>query len=337
MNANRATEKTDLSVSATRRANAGHGGLEAPTFQMHRAMRLGAPTLRTRDLPAALRFYTNVMGLRIGRKGRDRNDDLETVELGFGGLSAEPLLVLKGDQDAKQAPNGAAGLYHYAVLVPDRKSLASTFMALGEKGLQYEGFADHQVSESLYLHDVERNGIEIYADRPRSQWPEWKKISAEFAATGDASIIAPLTQPLDIDSVLAQLSARERTSASSFPRGARIGHVHLRVTNLERSVRFYNEKLGLDIMMNLGPIGAAFLSAGGYHHHFGLNTWHSLGGSHHREGEAGLEEVKVIVPDKGVLKALEEQFDDSKTEKGALIVRDPDGTRVSIVAAIPAS
>jgi catechol 2,3-dioxygenase len=233
-----------------------------------------------RDLQNALLFYTNLMSLAIRRRGRDPNDGLEFLELGVGGPSAEPLLVLKEDSSARNAPPDFAGLYHYAVLVPDRKSLASTFLALGNAGVPFEGFADHQVSESLYLHDVERNGIEIYADRPKSEWPDWKKMSAEFAATGDASLIASMTQPLDIDSVLAELSKSERAKTfSAFPRGATIGHVHLRVTNLERSVKFYHEQLGLDVMMNLGPIGAAFLSAGGYHHHIGMNTWHSLGGT----------------------------------------------------------
>jgi catechol 2,3-dioxygenase len=208
-------------------------------------------------------------------------------------------------------------------------------LAIGNAAVPFEGFADHQVSESLYLHDVERNGMEIYADRPRSEWMDWKKMSARFAATGDPSVIAPMTQPLDIDSVLAELGKSESAAPAPFPRGARIGHVHLRVTNLERSVKFYGEKLGLDIMMNLGPIGAAFLSAGGYHHHIGMNTWHSLGGSPHKDGDAGLDEVKVIVPDRGVVKALQKQFDDPLTDGGALVVRDPDRIRVSIVAEAP--
>ena len=187
------------------------------------------------------------------------------------------------------------------------------------------------MSESLYLHDAEKNGMEIYADRPKSQWMDWKEMSKEFAVTGDPSIIAPMTQPLDVESLLDELDKGELASPVHFPRGAKIGHMHLRVTDLRRSVKFYHEALGLDIMMDLAPMGAAFLSAGGYHHHFGLNTWHSLGGHARKEADVGLDEVKLVVPDKAFLKVLAGRFEEPRTIGGGLVVNDPDGIRISIV------
>ena len=297
---------------------------------MDAEMKLGAPTLRIRNLERTLAFYREASGLRVAKRYRD-GEGLEVVELGFDFTtgSNDSLLVLRHDPNATVPHGDYAGLYHYAVLVPDRKSLASTFLALGNSKVSYEGFADHQVSESLYLHDFERNGIEIYADRPRSEWKDWRELSKAINATGDNSLLSPMAQPLDFGSLLGELNDEEREKPASFPRGARIGHVHLRVTNLERSVEFYHERLGLETMMYYAPMGAAFLSAGAYHHHIGLNTWHSLDGTPHREGEAGLDEFKMLVPE-NALDVLEREFAFSRNENGKLSIKDPDGIRITI-------
>jgi len=289
-------------------------------------MALGAPTLRVRDLGPLLEFYVD----RLGMTARlDEKQGPGNVDLGFAG-HPEPLLSLKEDPKARVPPPDFAGLYHCAALLPDRKSLASTLSALVESGVSFEGFADHQVSESLYLHDAEHNGIEIYADRPRDTWMDWRKISAKIAETGDLSSMSPMSQPLDFDSLLSELKSDERSRASPFPRGARIGHMHLRVTDLRRSVRFYNEVLGLEVMMDVPQMGAAFLSAGGYHHHLGLNTWHSAGGTRHEEHDAGLDELGVIVPDEATLREVEKRAPGAEAKDGSLLVRDPDGVRISI-------
>jgi len=145
--------------------------------------------------------------------------------------------------------------------------------------------------------------------------------------------MAPMSQPLDVDSLLGELGeGGDRREPTAFPTGARIGHMHLRVTDLRRSVKFYHEVLGLEIMMHVPQMGAAFLSGGGYHHHLGLNTWHSLGGTPHEKGDAGLDEFKVVVPDGAVLREVAKRLPDSRTEGGALMVRDPDGIRLSVVS-----
>jgi catechol 2,3-dioxygenase len=290
--------------------------------------------LRVREIEAMLRFYSNDSGLQVNKKYHDPSDDLDVVELGFKAAQkhGESILVLKHDPNAKETRHDFAGLYHYAMLVPDRRSLASTYLAIGISGAPFEGFADHTVSESLYLHDVERNGIEIYADRPRNTWGRFIE-QMKKGDSVDPREFMSLNKPLDIDSLLRELSKNERDNPSPFPNGARIGHMHLRVTNLERSVRFYHERLGLDIIGNLRGIGAAFLSAGGYHHHIGLNTWHSLEGSPHKQGEAGLEHLKIILPDRIALKSLASQFPESPQDDGRLAIMDPDGIRINVESA----
>ncbi len=306
-------------------------GRHSSSFQMHVEMRLGAPTLRVKNLDETMSFYQNDLGLQVKSKRQETDEGLEVVELGFKRRDGT-LLILKHDQNAKTTSHNFAGLYHYAVLVPDRKSLTSTYLAIGNSGAAFEGFADHTVSESLYLHDVERNGIEIYSDRPRETWPRFFELMKRSGSDGIHEFLS-LNKALDFSSLLAELSKEERNKPSHFPSGGRVGHIHLRVTNLERSVKFYHETLGLDIVGNLPEIGAAFLSVGGYHHHIGLNTWHSLAGSPHQEGEAGLENFRIIVPDKGVLESLRSRFSGSFLKGGQLSISDPDGIRIIIESA----
>ncbi len=306
-------------------------GRQSSSFHMHDEMRLGAPTLRVKNLDETMVFYQNDMGLQVKSKHQETDDGLEVLELGFKNHDGT-LLILKHDPNAKTTSHNFAGLYHYAVLVPNRNSLASTYLAIGNSGATFEGFADHTVSESLYLHDAERNGMEIYADRPKDKWPRFFELMKRGGSDGIHKFMS-LNKPLDFNSLLEELSKEERNNPSYFPSGGRIGHIHLRVTNLERSVKFYHETLGFNIIGNLPEIGAAFLSVGGYHHHIGLNTWHSLGGTPHQEGEAGLENFKIVVPDKGVLKVLRSRFSDPFPTNDQLSISDPDGIRIVIESA----
>ncbi len=286
-------------------------------FNMHPQMKMGPVSLRINDLDLVQSFYVKDIGLKVLR--RDGN----IVELGAAGQSAEPLLILRHDPATEKAPHDAAGLYHLAILLPDRKSLAAAYLSLGNSGVLFDGFADHLVSEALYLTDPEGNGIEIYADRPRSEW--------KFDEDGGLQIG---TQPLDIDSLSNELSGVPRDNLTAMPNGTRIGHVHLKVTELKRSINFYQGLLGLDLVSYWGS--AAFLSAAGYHHHIGVNTWESLMGQTFKDGWAGLEHFTISIPDLDFVHKLSSRLHQNvpvaKQSPDEFLVSDPDGIKFLIQA-----
>ena len=299
---------------------------------MHSGMRIGSPVLRVKNIDRILRFYEERLGLQMNRRYQVGDDggggDNLVCELGSKqkSMSNESILILHHDPNAINAPLRSAGLYHFAILVPDRKSLALTYLAIRNSGLQYDGFADHLVSESLYLRDPENNGIEIYRDRHVSEWSH-----------DNEGHINMDTLPLDLNSLVSELNKDEKETAKAFPTGARIGHMHLRVTNLQRSIKFYHEKIGLDITSDWSSMGAAFLSAGGYHHHIGINTWHSLNGKVHGDGETGLENFTIAIPDRTSFNTIEsiinrhtssEQQTKQKTDRNQFLIFDPDGIQI---------
>lgn len=290
-------------------------------IKMSAGMTIGPTTLRVKDLQKQLSFYENELGLQVNRRYQTE-DNLKTVDLGFKGKFKdykEPLLILKHDPNAKQTVHNFSGLFHFAILVPDRKNLAFAYSSIKNSNVYFDGFADHLVSESLYLHDPELNGIEIYSDKPRNKWQH----DAEGYVIMD-------TLPLDLESLLSELGKDDKENMT-FPNGAKIGHMHLRVTNLERSVKFY-QKLGLDITYDWSTVGASFLSAGGYHHHIGLNTWHSLNGKAHVKGEVGLDVFEIMVPDSSFIETLTQEFEEhiKKINHNELLLSDPDGIMFSI-------
>jgi catechol 2,3-dioxygenase len=244
------------------------GGLVTqPEFKLHSELKLGPVCLRTKNQDAMLSFYERQLGLKVIRS------DQGYTALGAGSTH-EPILILHQDEKASSRPPNATGLYHYALLVPDRPSLAAAYLSLGNMGVVFDGYADHQVSEALYLSDPEGNGIEIYSDRPKSDW--------KFDDGG----VEITTQPLDLDSLLKELP-REGRGLQAIADGTGVGHVHLKVSDLQASVTFYRDALGFELMRYWGS--AAFLSAGRYHHHVGMNTWESVGGPPAQKTWVGLE------------------------------------------------
>jgi len=283
-------------------------------------LKIGPPALRVTDLKNSLRFYQGNLGLQVNRSFEDPDDGLEIFELGFAGTivgALDPLLILKHDPKAHDLQHNFAGLYHFAILVPNRKSLAHAYSALEKSGVRFDGFALHLVSESLYLHDPESNGIEIYRDRP---FGEWNHDSEGHVLMDSLS--------LDLGGVLSELTDRDIKLSTTFPNGAKIGHMHLRVTNLQKSVNFYQEKLGLHISADWSNMGAVFLAAGSYHHHIGLNVWQSLNGRRHEPGEKGLEEFPISIPD-----FIPPAMQSGPVETGSESeIYDPDGIRIRITS-----
>jgi catechol 2,3-dioxygenase len=295
-------------------------------------MKVSSPILRVRNIDKILGFYEKKLGLQVKRRHQDDNDGYAVYELGSVQIdyAEESLLQLHHDPNAKNPFPHSAGLFHFAILVPNRKSLAFTYLALKNSGVHYDGFADHLVSESLYLRDPENNGIEIYRDRPAKDWPR----DAEGNIMMD-------TLPLNLQSVVSEMDRLEDKNVIAFPDGARIGHMHLRVTNLESSIKFYHEILGLDITVNWTSMGAAFLSAGGYHHHVGVNTWHSMNGEGHSSNVLGLENFTITISDMPSFNRLrsaikshyissDQQQRRQRSDKNQFMVSDPDGIQIVI-------
>ncbi len=243
------------------------------TASIDPATTVGRVALTVRDLATVRDFYERVVGLRALETGEGR------VLLGAGDT---PLVELVEDRAAPPRPPRTTGLFHLAILVPDRAELARSLQRLVETRWPLAGASDHLVSEALYLGDPEGNGIEIYRDRPREAWQR------------DGGELRMATLPLDLNDLLGELDG-EPVAGSAVPPGTRMGHVHLNVADLAASERFYAGLLGLDVTARTYP-GALFLSAGGYHHHIGLNTWRGEGVPAPPAGSLGLRSFEIVVP-----------------------------------------
>ena len=296
---------------------------------MQSIKKVGSPVLRVRDIDKIVAFYETKLGLQVKRRHQDDYGNA-VYELGFVHIDypEDSLLQLHHDPNAKNASPHSAGLFHFAILVPNRESLASTYLALKNSGVYYDGFADHLVSESLYLRDPENNGIEIYRDRPARDWPR----------DSEGNIMMN-TLPLNLQSIVAEMDRLESENPVAFPIGARIGHMHLKVTNLQRSIKFYHKILGFDITVDWTSMGAAFLSAGGYHHHVGMNTWHSINGKVHSNDVLGLENFTITVHDissfnriRSAIQSHHFSSEEKQKEQNSyeLMVSDPDGIQIVI-------
>jgi catechol 2,3-dioxygenase len=271
---------------------------------------IGKVRLRVADIDALSEFYERVVGLR----GMERDGDLVRL----GPEEGAPLVELLPAPAASPPPSFSTGLFHMAILVPDRAELARSLRRVVEQGWRLTGASDHLVSEALYLRDPEGNGIEIYRDRPRDQWGH-----------SDNGELRMATLPLDLDDVMAEEGASERRP-NGMPSGTTMGHVHLRVADIPASEAFYNGSLGLDVMVRSYP-GALFVAAGGYHHHIGLNTWESRGAPAPPDGSLGLDRWELVLPDEDERDAaagrVGETGDPVHTDDGVL-ARDPAGNHV---------
>ncbi len=272
------------------------------TSSIHPDTHLGYVHLTVRDLKKSIAFYQSVLGFKLHQQNGD------TARLGGGGAD---LLVLTENPSAPIVRR-ATGLYHFAILVPSRVNLAQVLKNIGDTETPVQGFSDHLVSEAIYLADLDSNGIEVYRDRPRS---EWYDSNGNFRMASD---------PLDLRSLLGELDGKEDTWSGLDPKTV-LGHMHLQIADVRRDQAFYRDVLGFDVMMNMGS--ASFVSAGGYHHHIGMNIWNSAGAPPPPPDAVGLRYFTVQLPNRdGLSKTIDRVRNAGvsvdETETG-LLVRDP--------------
>lgn len=287
-------------------------GVRPTGYRLPESTHLGRVRLQVADLDRSVAFYENVVGLRVIRR------DADSVSLGTHGEDHE-IVRLRHLSSARPVPRrGLLGLYHFAILLPDRASLGRFIAHLGEIGA-YAGMSDHFVSEAVYLTDPDGLGIEVYADRPRDAWKY------------DEGQLYMTTHHLNVDD-LVRAAGGERWKG--MPRGTVLGHVHLYVNDINEAESFYHQALGFDKVVWSYP-GALFMSAGGYHHHLGTNIW-AKGAPPASDADARLLEWEIVVPTRKDAEAaalhVKQSDYSAKEENGEWILTDPWGTSLRLVA-----
>jgi catechol 2,3-dioxygenase len=273
---------------------------------------MGAVHLTVADLERSLDYYRKAVGLQVLEQAAGR------ASLGAGDTELLQLVEEPGAHPAL----GHTGLYHFALVVPERLDLARWLAHAARDRVSLVGLSDHFVSEAIYLSDPDLHGIEIYWDRPREVWE---------GQVGNRLT----TLPLDVQDLLGEVDDPDTEPFDGLPGGTSMGHVHFRVANVPDTIEFYRNVLGMDLMAALGS-QAAFLSAGGYHHHVGANTWESAGASPPPEGSAALRHATIVLPsaeerDEVVSRVAASGQEPEDTPQGP-VVHDPSGNRLVLAA-----
>lgn len=277
--------------------------------------RMGPVELTVGDLDRSLRYYGGQVGLELLRRDGGR------ASLGTG-----PVELLALEEEPGATPAGRyAGLFHFALRVPERVDLARWLAHAARDHVRLVGLSDHFVSEAIYLTDPDGHGIEIYHDRPREVWEG--QVASRMT-----------TEPLDVPALLGELDDPVSEPFDRLPGGTDMGHVHLQVADLDDAVPFYRDLLGFDVMAELLH-AAAFFGAGGYHHHVGANTWHSRGAPAAPKGTAALGHATIVLPDEAERDLVAGRVADAGQEpeprEDGLLVHDPSGIAL-LLAAPPA-
>lgn len=251
-------------------------GIQPSGYMLPEETRLGRVRLQVSDLTRSVAYYRDVLGFHLISQDGPR--------AALGAHDADTLLL-----ELREAPgataataSGRLGLYHFAILLPSRADLGSLIAHLSAIGASV-GASDHLVSEALYLHDPDGLGIEVYADRPRSAWQyEGRQIVMD-------------TRPLAVPDLLRAAGGKPWRG---MPAGTTLGHVHLHVGDIEAATAFFHAALGFGATVWSYP-GALFLSAGGYHHHLGVNTWAGTGARRAARDDARLLEWEIVLTEPG--------------------------------------
>ncbi|MEO5568894.1 MAG: VOC family protein [Gemmatimonadaceae bacterium] len=285
-------------------------GLPPRGYRLPDESHLGAVRLQISDLARSLAWYQSVLGLEVIEK------TAATASLAAKGASV-PLIELREKKGIRPVPRrGLLGLYHYAVLLPDRLALGRFIGHLAQLGM-HAGMSDHFVSEAVYIDDPDGLGIEVYADRPRSAW------------THENRQLTMASLPLDARALVDAAGSHPWTG---LPNGTVIGHVHLHVGDIDRAAAFYHDLTGFDKTVWNYP-GALFMSAGGYHHHLGTNIW-AAQAPPASENDAKLIEWEIVVPTAGDVARVEANVKQgglaADREGSSVLLRDPWGTVVRV-------
>lgn len=258
-----------------------------------------AATLIARNAENLARFYEEKLGFaRLGQSG-------DRIRLGAGPVGFLDILHRPA---AKPHSGRGSGLFHIAFLLPDRAALGRWFIAARAAGAPFDGASDHAVSEAFYLSDPEGNGIEVYVDRPRSDWPR------------EGNGVAMTTGPMAVRELVQQAAAGDETPR--LPEGTRIGHFHLQVGDVDRAAAWWHETLGTE-ETHRRP-SARFHSWGGYHHHLGLNSWNSAGAGPRDPEATGLHRITFAIRDPADFRALAAKLG-ANPEADELLLTDPFG------------
>ncbi|MFC3039765.1 VOC family protein [Virgibacillus xinjiangensis] len=271
---------------------------------------VGHVNIKVENLERSLQYYQEVIGFDILEKTSS------TAKLTTDGKTS--ILSLEQPEDVVPKQGRTTGLYHFAILLPEKKDLANIVVHLVNKGIRF-GSSDHLVSEALYLHDPDGNEIEIYIDRDPSEW------------TWNGEEVAMAVDPLDFERLLKNVEPGK--SWEGMPEGTLMGHIHLHVSELVETEDFYVKGLGFDIVNRFGS-QALFLSTGKYHHHIGVNTWNGKGAPKPPENSVGMESYTLVLPSEEAVKKTVgnlRTIGASVTEEdGRLLTYDPSGNRIEL-------
>ncbi|AZU64076.1 VOC family protein [Neobacillus mesonae] len=269
---------------------------------------VGMVNIKVKNLDYSLNFYQNIIGLQVLEKSDGKavlTTDGET-----------PLLILEQPENVTAKEGRTSGLYHFAILLPTRADLSVFLRHLIQTGYPL-GAADHYVSEALYLNDPDGNGIEVYRDRPSSEW------------TWNNSLVDMATEQLDAQGILGESDAEWR----GLPAGTIMGHIHLHVGDLQKAEEFYTKGLGFNVVSYYPQ--AVFLSTGGYHHHIAINTWQGTGAKQPAENSVGLNWYTIVYPDvesrEAVVKNLQQHGASVQVEADYVVTSDPSGNRIRLL------
>jgi catechol 2,3-dioxygenase len=286
----------------------------APTFANRTPLRIGRVGLTARNLDLLTDYYSKLLGLRV----LERTDRL--ARLGTPGEVI--LLELEHRPEAKPDDERTAGLYHTAFLMPTRQDHARWILHVAQNRVPITGASDHGVSEAFYLDDPEGNGIEVYNDRPPDRWQR------------EGETIVMPTKPLDIEAIVRDVDPNNAAYPAA-PEGLRIGHIHLRVGDVDQAESFYRGAIGLERTRARG--GATFMSSGGYHHHIGANVWHSPGAGQRDPDRAGLSWFSIEAADRDVMDDVNARLKKAGAPVTAtpagMETADPWGTRIRFLQA----